>query len=64
MGDYFRELYYDKGEKKTGILGRMKEVLVGYGNHEPCGISKEVNWQGGGFSNTSTLNNTRTHSTI
>ena len=27
----------------------MKEVLAGKGNHEPCGISKEVNWQGGGF---------------
>lgn len=31
------------------ILPRMKEVLAGKGNHEPCGISKEVNWQGGGF---------------
>ncbi len=49
MGDYFKEFYYDKGEEKTGILGRMKEVLSGSGNHEPCGISKEVNWQGGGF---------------
>lgn len=49
MGNYFNEFYYDKGEKKTGILGRMKEVLFGYGNHEPCGISKEINWQGGGF---------------
>jgi adenine-specific DNA-methyltransferase len=27
----------------------MKEVLAGKGNHEPCGISKDVNWQGGGF---------------
>ena len=27
----------------------MKEVLAGKGNHEPCGISKELNWQGGGF---------------
>jgi len=55
MGDYFKEFYldYDKEKKemitKTGILGRMKEVLAGTGNHEPCGISKEVNWQGGGF---------------
>jgi len=31
------------------VLPRMKEVLAGRGNHEPCGISKEVNWQGGGF---------------
>jgi len=55
MGDYFEEFYfdYDREKKemltKTGVLGRMKEVLAGYGNHEPCGISKEVNWQGGGF---------------
>lgn len=31
------------------ILPRMKEVLAGCGNHEPCGISKEVGWKGGGF---------------
>lgn len=49
MGDYFKEFYYDKGEKKTGVLGRMKEVLAGSGNHEPCGISNEENWEGGGF---------------
>ena len=30
-------------------LARMKEVLAGLGNHEPCGISREVNWVGGGF---------------
>lgn len=30
------------------ILARLKEVLSGHGNHEPCGISKE-NWKGGGF---------------
>ncbi|MDD3735218.1 MAG: site-specific DNA-methyltransferase [Candidatus Pacebacteria bacterium] len=39
MADY----YY------TTILPRMKETLAGKGNHEPCGISKDVNWQGGGF---------------
>jgi len=33
----------------TVILPRMKEVLAGQGNHEPCGITKNVNWQGGGF---------------
>ncbi|MEM4587907.1 MAG: site-specific DNA-methyltransferase [Nanopusillaceae archaeon] len=33
----------------TVVLPRMKEVLAGKGNHEPCGISKEVKWQGGGF---------------
>jgi adenine-specific DNA-methyltransferase len=55
MGNYFEEFYldYDREKKemvtKTGVLGRMKEVLAGYGNHEPCGISKEINWEGGGF---------------
>ncbi|MEM4587905.1 MAG: site-specific DNA-methyltransferase [Nanopusillaceae archaeon] len=39
MGDHFY----------TIVLPRMKEVLAGKGNHEPCGISKEVKWQGGGF---------------
>lgn len=39
MADY----YY------TTVLPRMKEALAGKGNHEPCGISKGVNWQGGGF---------------
>ena len=39
MADYFY----------TTILPRMKEVLAGKGNHEPCGISKEANWQGSGF---------------
>jgi adenine specific DNA methylase Mod len=38
------------GEHYDSIaLLRMKEVLAGKGNHEPCGISNEVNWQGGGF---------------
>jgi adenine specific DNA methylase Mod len=49
MGEQFNELYYDNGVIKEGILGRMKEVLAGQGNHEPCGISKDVHWQGGGF---------------
>lgn len=31
------------------LLLRMKEVLACKGNHEPCGITKDVNWQGGGF---------------
>ncbi len=34
---------------KVGILGRLKEVLANQGRHEPCGISENVNWQGGGF---------------
>lgn len=39
MGDFFENI----------PMRRMKEVLAGKGNHEPCGISKEVHWQGGGF---------------
>jgi len=35
--------------KKVGILGRQKQVLSGSGRNEPCGISKDINWQGGGF---------------
>lgn len=31
------------------IIPRLKEIFAINGNHEPCGISKEVNWQGGGF---------------
>lgn len=50
MGDHFNTTYVDKsGTKKTGVVGRMKEVLASQGNHEPCGITKDVNWQGGGF---------------
>lgn len=32
-----------------GLLGRMKEVVANCGVHEPCGISEQTNWQGGGF---------------
>ena len=39
MGGYFESI----------ILPRMKEVLANQGNHEPCGISKDIDWQGGGF---------------
>jgi len=39
IGNYFEWL----------VLPRMKEVLAGFGKHEPCGISREENWQGGGF---------------
>lgn len=35
--------------KKVGALGRLKEVLACLGKHNPCGISENVNWQGGGF---------------
>jgi len=33
----------------TDCLYRMKHVLAGNTKREPCGISKEINWQGGGF---------------
>ncbi|MCX7929065.1 MAG: site-specific DNA-methyltransferase, partial [Patescibacteria group bacterium] len=35
--------------KKVGILGRLKQVLAVKGRNEPCGITEEINWQGGGF---------------
>lgn len=47
MGDQFYRFETDK--EPSGILVRMKEVLAGKGNHEPCGISKMLNWKGGGF---------------
>jgi adenine specific DNA methylase Mod len=47
MGEHFYRFETDKGP--SGIMVRMKEVLAGRGNHEPCGISKEIGWQGGGF---------------
>ncbi len=34
---------------ETDALYRMKHVLLGQGYREPCGISKDINWQGGGF---------------
>jgi len=48
MGEHF---YQFKPENKplSGILVRMKEVVAGIGNHEPCGISKGISWKGGGF---------------
>jgi adenine-specific DNA-methyltransferase len=47
MGKHFYRYDTDKGP--SGVLVRMKEVLAGRGKREPCGISMEVNWQGGGF---------------
>ncbi|MCL0100242.1 site-specific DNA-methyltransferase [Peptococcaceae bacterium] len=48
LGDHFYSFQDGRGES-SGVVVRMKEILAGKGNHEPCGISKEVNWQGGGF---------------
>jgi adenine specific DNA methylase Mod len=49
MGNHINEFYLDNNKKKIGIKGRMKQVLAGKGRNEPGGISKDVNWQGGGF---------------
>ncbi len=55
MADYFNEFWFDKEEKKIGILGRMKIVLSGdqkfIAINKPRGshLSKDINWQGGGF---------------
>ena len=38
------EHYFD-----SDIIWRMKHVLMGYSEHEPCGISQKTNWKGGGF---------------
>jgi len=35
--------------KKIGILGRLKQVLAAKGRNEPCGISEDIDYQGGGF---------------
>ncbi len=48
MGEHFYSFKPEFGAL-SGVLVRMKEVLAGKGNHEPCGITREVNWQGGGF---------------
>ena len=53
MGEHFYRYETDKGP--SGVLVRMKEVLARKGNHEPCGISREINWQGGGFFKYQTL---------
>ncbi len=45
IGEYFKEFYYENNQKRIGVLGRMKKVLAG----DKAGISKVVNWPGGGF---------------
>ena len=39
IGNYF----------ETDCLYRMKHILAGNTKREPVGISKDINWQGGGF---------------
>jgi adenine-specific DNA-methyltransferase len=31
------------------VMSRIKEVLAGFGKHEPIGISESIDWKGGGF---------------
>ena len=51
LGEHISNFYIDEddGTEKTGISGRLKEVLNGDGKHEPCGITREIKWNGGGF---------------
>ncbi|MEM0325309.1 MAG: site-specific DNA-methyltransferase [Candidatus Aenigmatarchaeota archaeon] len=57
LGTHFSEIFTKKVdrygreiEKEIGCLGRMKIVLAGRGvKIEPTMLSKELNWQGGGF---------------
>ncbi len=39
MGDHFHSV----------LLPRMKEVMAARGNHEPCGVTSDANYHGGGF---------------
>lgn len=34
---------------KYGVLGKMKMILANDGNREPTKLSRDINWQGGGF---------------
>ena len=49
MGNHVNEFYLNDEKRKIGIKGRMKQVLAGKGKNEPGGISKDINWKGGGF---------------
>ena len=55
MGSCFEEFYFDRGEEKLGLLGRLKIVLFGdkeflaVDKGRRSHLSKDVNWQGGGF---------------
>ena len=55
MGDFFENTYFDEGEKKLGLLGRIKNVLKGDKEFKAIDkdrrshLSKDINWKGGGF---------------
>ena len=55
MGDHFSTIYQYEGEKKIGVLGRLKIVLFGdqifsiFGHPRHPQLSRNINWNGGGF---------------
>jgi len=55
IGKHFNTFYEEDGEKRIGILGRMKIVLSGdqifrvFGHPRHPQLSRNINWQGGGF---------------
>ncbi|RKX91657.1 MAG: site-specific DNA-methyltransferase [Spirochaetes bacterium] len=55
VADCFNEFYFDDNEQKLGLLGRMKIVLRGdkefiaVDKKRRSHLSKQINWQGGGF---------------
>lgn len=55
FADYFDEFYFTEGEKKLGLMGRLKIVLNGdkefiaIDKKRRSHLSKDINWQGGGF---------------
>jgi len=55
MGEHFNTFYEEDGEKKIGILGRMKIVSAGdqifkvFGHPRHPQLSRNLNWQGGGL---------------
>lgn len=55
MADYFNEFYWDKGEKKLGLIGRLKIVINGdkqfytMDKKRYSHLSNDINWKGGGF---------------
>lgn len=55
MGEHFNTFYEEDGEKKIGILGRMKIVSSGdqifkvFGHPRHPQLSRNINYQGGGF---------------
>lgn len=55
IADFFKEIYSANGERRIGLLGRQKIVLFGdkefsaINKKRRSHLSKDINWQGGGF---------------